>query len=62
MVTVPPPGSEPELLLRRFCEVVGVDASRLDREVGRLNESVGRTQAELLSRVNGHLPKIDRSA
>lgn len=60
IVTVPPPGSEPELLLRRFCEVLGVDSMLLDREVGRLNESVGRTQAELLSRVNGLLPKVDR--
>lgn len=60
VVTVPPPGSEPELLLRRFCEVLAVDSSRLDREVARLNESVGRTQAELLSRVNGHLSKVDR--
>jgi hypothetical protein len=60
IVTVPPPGSEPELLLRRYCEVLGVDSDLLDREVGRLNESVGRTQAELLSRVNGHLSKVDR--
>ena len=60
VVTVPPPGSEPELLLRRFCEVLSVDSALLDREVGRLNESVGRTQAELLSRVNGHLSKVDR--
>ncbi len=60
VVTVPPPGSEPELLLRRFCEVLGIDSALLDRKVGRLNESVGRTQAELLSRVNGHLTKEDR--
>ncbi len=60
IVTVPPPGNPPELLLRRFCEVLGVDADRLDRRVARRNESVGRTQAEVLSRVNGLLDKVDR--
>lgn len=60
LVTVPPPGNPPELLLRRFCEVLDVDADSLNREVGRLNESVGRTQAELLSRVNGKLSKVNR--
>lgn len=60
IVTVPAPGNPPELLLRRFCAVLGVDSDLLDREVGRRNESVGRTQAEVLSRVNGLLPKADR--
>jgi hypothetical protein len=60
IVTVPPPGNPPEVLLRRFCEVLGVDPALLDRQVARRNESVGRAQAEVLSRVNGLLSKADR--
>lgn len=60
IVTVPPPGNPPEVLLRRFCEVLSVDHKLLNREVARRNESVGRAQAEVLSLVNGLLPKADR--
>ncbi|MEZ5091610.1 hypothetical protein [Nocardioides sp.] len=55
LVLVPPPGAPHEELLQRFCRVVGVDPERLDREVQRSNESVGRVQAELLRRVNAAL-------
>lgn len=52
VVTVPPAGSPPGLLLDRFCEVLGVRPESLDREVPRRNASLGRGQAELLRRVN----------
>ncbi|MGN6129443.1 MAG: hypothetical protein ACTHOK_03800 [Nocardioidaceae bacterium] len=52
IVTVPPPGSPPELLLQRFCGVLGLDAGRLNPARSRSNSSLGLTQAELLRRVN----------
>jgi hypothetical protein len=55
LVTVPPEGSPPGALLERYCRVLGIDSERLDRDVERSNESVGRVQAELLRRVNAHL-------
>ena len=52
VVTCPPPGAPPTLLLERFCSVVGVDPSSLslDRRVD--NTALGQPQAELLRRVN----------
>lgn len=52
IVTVPPSGSDPDLLLRRFCQVVGIAPEILSRDVSRPNESLGIAQAELLRRVN----------
>lgn len=52
VVTVPPTGAPPDELLRRFCSVIGVDASALDADVTRDNASIGYEQAELLRRVN----------
>ena len=56
VVTVPPSGSSPTLLLERFCRVLGVDASRLVPEETASNTSIGRVQAEVLRRVNAGLP------
>lgn len=55
VVTVPPSGSDPQLLLRRFCSVVGVDPDRLNTTVGRANRGLMHVHAELLRRVNGAL-------
>ena len=52
LVTVPPPGSPQQTLLERYSRVLGIDPERLDRDVERSNESIGRVQAELLRRVN----------
>lgn len=52
VVTVPRPGSPPELLWQRFCTVPGVDPSGHDLEVERSNVSLGTAEAELLRRVN----------
>jgi hypothetical protein len=60
VVTVPPPGSDPELLLHRFCEVVGVDHAPLDKKVARSNRGIGRVQVEVLRRVNFHLAPENR--
>lgn len=52
VVTVPPAGSAPDLLLERFCSVLDVDPQRLATDVPRANESLGIVQAELMRRVN----------
>ena len=56
VVTVPPSGSSPTLLLERFCTVLDVDAPRLVPEQSPSNTSLGRVQAEVLRRVNADLP------
>lgn len=55
VVLVPPPGAPRELLLQRFCAVVGVDPGSLAVPAVRANESLGRAQAELLRRINRKL-------
>lgn len=52
VVTTPPPGAPPTLLLERYCQVLGVDPALLDTQVSRSNESLGSAQVELLRRVN----------
>jgi len=55
VVTVPPPGSPPDLLLHRFCSVLGLDPGSLATDATRANPSMGMAQTELLRRVNGAL-------
>ena len=52
IVTVPPPGADPELLWRRFSDVCGLDAGAYVTEVPRTNASLGVAEAEALRRVN----------
>ena len=52
VVTVLPPGSSPDVLLDRFCGVLGVDPEQFAREKPHENRSLGLVQAELLRRVN----------
>jgi hypothetical protein len=52
VVTVPPPGGAPDLLLDRYCTVVGLDRASLAQGTTRSNSSLGFVQAELLRRVN----------
>lgn len=53
VVTVPPPGAEQDLLLARFCSVLGVAPSLLDQSsIGRANRGLRLEQAEVLRRVN----------
>ncbi len=60
VVTVPPAGSDPGLLLERFSGLLGVPVDRLDTEVDRSNSSIGRVQGEVLRRVNRALPDRTR--
>ena len=61
LVTVPPPGSPQQTLLERYARVLGIDPERLDRDVERSNESIGRVQAELVRRVNRRLEPAYRT-
>lgn len=55
VVTVPPPGSPRDRLWNRWCEAIGLDAERLDREAPFANESLGAPQAALMLRIT---PKV----
>lgn len=51
LVTVPPPGSAPDVLWQRFCEVLGTEPEGM-REAARMNESVGAASVQALRRLN----------
>lgn len=59
VVTVPKPGSAPELLWQRFCSVLGVDPAGHDLQPPRSNPSLGTAEAELLRRLNERLVDSD---
>ena len=53
VVTVPPSGSDPMVLWRRFAELIGVDPDAFDpSKAPRSNESLGVAEIELLRRIN----------
>lgn len=55
IVTVPPRGTPPQILLERFCTVLGCDPASLNQEAAASNPSLGAEQAELLRRLNAVL-------
>lgn len=60
VVTVPPQGSEPFVLVERFGAAVGIDMSGL-RPPGQLrNATMGAISAELLRRLNQRTDDVDR--
>ncbi|MDQ4007255.1 MAG: hypothetical protein M3211_04050 [Actinomycetota bacterium] len=59
VVTLPPPGGPRDALWQRFCQVTGLDPTRYSLDVRRANPSLGRSEAELVRRLNkrvGDLP------
>lgn len=61
VVTVPPSGNDPGLLLQRYCRVLGVDPAALASQVASTNTGLGRVQSEVLRRVNAGLePRLRR--
>ena len=64
LVTLPPSGAPADELWRRFCAVVGLDASRYpaDGAALRSNKGLDRAAAEMLRRVNVLLGDVDRAA
>jgi hypothetical protein len=55
VVTVPPAGTPPEALWRRFAEAAGIEAAAVDLDVDAVNASLGLVEAELLRRTNARL-------
>jgi hypothetical protein len=53
VITVPPRGSAPDLLWKRFATVVGIDPAVADTGRARSNASLGLAEVELLRRLNG---------
>jgi hypothetical protein len=51
LVTVPPPGADPEVLWQRFCEVLKVDGSDFEQPE-QANESLGVVSTVLMQRLN----------
>ncbi|MPY82652.1 MAG: hypothetical protein GEV00_04885 [Actinophytocola sp.] len=56
VLTLPPKGSDPELLWQRFCSILHIDPEGVDTDV-RANVSLGVEGAELLRRVNEVMPE-----
>lgn len=52
VVTVPPPGGAPDVLWRRFSQVLGLDGLDLDLEAERANPSLGVPETALIRRIN----------
>jgi hypothetical protein len=52
LVTVPPPGGDPDLLWRRFSGAFGLDGLDLDQTAERANPSLGVPETALLRRLN----------
>jgi len=52
LVTVPPPGSDPDELWRRFSRAFGLDGIDLDLTPERANPSLGVPETALLRRIN----------
>jgi len=55
VITVPPPGAPRPLLWQRWCEVLGLDDTGFDMDLGVGNESMGAAQAALVRRMKPFL-------
>lgn len=59
VVIVPPPASEPGVLLGRFAEAIGIDPSLLASQQPDVNTSLGVVEAEALRRLNVGLEDLN---
>jgi hypothetical protein len=55
VITVPPPGAPRPLLWQRWCDVLGLDDTGFDMDLGVANESMGAAQAALVRRMKPFL-------
>jgi hypothetical protein len=60
VVTVPRPGSSPDLLMDRIGSVVGFNASRLNEPAPWANETVGVAGTEVIRRLNDRLGELNQ--
>ena len=56
LVTVPPPGADPDVLWQRFREAAGLPAIDYDLPAATRNPSLGAVETELLRRIVSSLP------
>jgi hypothetical protein len=57
VITMPAGRAEPDLLWRRFADVIGLEPSLADTATTRRNASLGLPEVEFLRRLNAALPK-----
>ncbi len=62
LITVPPPGGDPDLLWQRFSHAFGLDGLRLQLDGTRANPSLGVPETALLRRINATINKRVRPA
>lgn len=55
VVTVPPAGGLPDVLLQRFASAVGIPAGAWRSDLPVRNDSLGAAEVEILRRLNSHL-------
>jgi hypothetical protein len=60
VVTVPPPGSPPNLLWERFASVLGLDPAIATNPAKGHNPSLGYASADLIRRLNAELGRLPR--
>ena len=60
VLVVPPSGSEPTALWRRFCDAAGLDAGDPEAAGRRSNESLGYASCDALVRINRALEPLDK--
>ncbi len=58
LITVPPPGGDPDLLWQRFSYAFGLDGLDLDLDTTRANPSMGVPETALLRRINASTNKL----
>jgi hypothetical protein len=62
LVTVPPPGADPDLLWHRFASVIGADPAAFDTKAGRQsNPSLSLTEARLMQLISAEIPDSGRN-
>jgi hypothetical protein len=57
LVTVPPSGTDPDELWRRFAKAADLPDLEYGVSLGAKNISLGTAETELLRRLNGHMPE-----
>jgi hypothetical protein len=62
VITIPPSGTPPDTLWRRFCSVTGLDPDRYDTTVKRSNSSMGVHETELVRRMNRRVGGLEGSS
>lgn len=60
VLTIPPPGGQPDALWTRFCAITGLDPLGYDTSAKRTNRSMGVAETELVRRMNAGARSLDQ--